>query len=200
MTTRKSVAEAKRKPKAGCTVAEFAAHVGLSTKGANQLIERGIIKRQSRASYDLDACRLAYLEHLRSTAAGRGASGEGDASLSSARARLTAARAEQAELEIKKSRHEFVPIDLVMKGVTARVLITRDRLLNVPGEIADALVGRSRIEIMDALDDKIREVLDELAQPIRMKMLTTISTNSTLKERNPNAVPISKGNPTLDGG
>jgi phage terminase Nu1 subunit (DNA packaging protein) len=149
----------------GRTVAEIAEHLGLSVKRVNELIDRNVIERQSRGDYDLDSCRLAYIKNLSATAAGRGAGGDGDATLAANRSRLVAAKAQAAELELQKSRGDWVPLAMVMGKVEARNMMTRERLLSIPGGTAHLLEGQSLHDIRETLTTVIYEALDELADP-----------------------------------
>ncbi len=48
-------------------------HLELSDRSIRYLIARGVLERSGRRKFDVDACRRAYLRHLREIAAGRAA-------------------------------------------------------------------------------------------------------------------------------
>jgi phage terminase Nu1 subunit (DNA packaging protein) len=148
----------------GRTVAEIAQHLGLSVKRVNELIDRGIIERQSRGDYDIDDCRLAYLKNLSATAAGRGA-GEGEATLAAQRARLIAAKADLAEIERQKAIGGWAPIEMMSKAFRGSISVMRELILAAPGTLAWHCEGKTREEIFDLLDEYLRNLLNELADP-----------------------------------
>lgn len=55
------------------TQAEIGLHLDLSDRSVRDLISRGVLPQSPRKALDLDACRIAYIRHLRETAAGRAA-------------------------------------------------------------------------------------------------------------------------------
>jgi phage terminase Nu1 subunit (DNA packaging protein) len=131
----------------GRTAAEVAAHLDLNTRNFLDLVDRGIIPRAAKASYSLDDCRKLYIRHLRSVASGHGDMAAG-ASLSSERALL--AKEQRAGITLKNaiSRGDFVSLELVTKMVMAMFAVSRERLLTIPGKLADtsqcACAARSR--------------------------------------------------------
>jgi hypothetical protein len=80
-----------------------------------QLESDQVIRRDGNARYDLNACRLAVLKHLRSLASGHG--GRAEEGLAEQRARLAAAQRSRIELQTKIMRHEYVRVDEAVRQV-----------------------------------------------------------------------------------
>lgn len=53
------------------TQGEIGANLDLSERSVRQLMADGVIPQGVRGEHDLDACRVAYIRHLREIAAGR---------------------------------------------------------------------------------------------------------------------------------
>jgi hypothetical protein len=139
---------------------------GVSRVTFSKWCNDGIIERQAPAKgYDLRVVCRAVLAHYQRIAAGRG--GEGGDALTRERVRLAAARAEREErlnaIEAGKVC-KLAPVERFLKN---EFLIMRTRMLNLPGELAYALADRPQDEIFHALDDRVREVLEWIADPDR---------------------------------
>ena len=80
------------------TLGDIADHLDLSVRSVSTLKRAGVFPEALRAGHDLDAVRVAYIRHLRETAAGRGAA-YGALDLVAERARLAHAQAVKAERE-----------------------------------------------------------------------------------------------------
>jgi phage terminase Nu1 subunit (DNA packaging protein) len=148
----------------GRTAAEAAVHLDISTRGFLELVERGIIPRPAKANYDLAECRKLYIRQLRGVASGHG-DGAAGASLTSERALLAKEQRETITLKNAISRGDFVSLTLIQKALMVIFSVIRERLLTIPGKLADALAMRNRDEIEAILRGEITEALDELHDP-----------------------------------
>ena len=137
-----------------------AAHVFLSTTRFKELVDIGAITRQAPGKYDLDVVRRETFAHLR---AERG--GHGTAALSTERASL--AREQTAAVSLKNaiSRGDFVSLSLIKKALMSMFAVFRERVLSIPGKVADACEMRTRDEIEQIMRDELCEALDELHDP-----------------------------------
>ena len=142
------------------TQSEAAAHIDLGDRRFRELIEDGTLTRQPPGEYDLNEVRVSYIRHLRKIAAGRGT--KTDADLSTERALLAREQRESAVLRNAQARGQLVPIDEVGLQLEAEYGVVRQRLLAIPGKLADALEGLSREEREAALMAEITEALNEL--------------------------------------
>jgi phage terminase Nu1 subunit (DNA packaging protein) len=148
----------------GRTAAEVAVHLDISTRGFLELVERGIIPRAAKASYNLDECRKLYIRHMRGVASGHGDLTAG-ASLSSERANLAREQTLTAQIKNAAARGDLVSLVVVKKRLVAMFAVFRERILTTPGKMADPLSMRTREEIELLLRAELHEALDELHDP-----------------------------------
>lgn len=71
----------------------------------------------------------------------------------------------QRKLEFELASGKLVEIEVVGAEFDRIVLVIRERLLTLPGKLADQCVGRDRAAIEDLLRAEITEALNELHQP-----------------------------------
>ena len=148
----------------GRTAAEAAVHLDISTRGFIELVERGIIPRAAKASYNLDECRKLYIRHMRGVASGHGDMAAG-ASLSAERALLAKEQREGITLKNLISRGAYVELAVIKNLLMVMFAIIRERLLTVPGKMGDALEMRDGGEITALLRSEMIEILNELYDP-----------------------------------
>lgn len=148
---------------------DFGDLVGITQQAVSALAARGIL----RDGDPLSAWLLAYCEHLRMIAAGRG--GDGGLELASERAALARAQRDKIEMQNAVTRRELAPSRLVrdlLAGAAARVARILDTIPGVlkrrmPGATAEdiavvsdiiakarnAIAGIERKDIFAAVDD-----------------------------------------------
>lgn len=102
------------------TQQEVAEHLDLSTRSIrNHLTAGHLPPSRGPGGYDLDACRVAYIRHLRAVASGQ-AAGDGDGLDPVAeRARKDAAQANKTEFDLAVAKKEYVHISH-LENVLAR--------------------------------------------------------------------------------
>ena len=145
------------------TIAQAAAHICCSRSQFDQYLAEGVITRQPSSNYDLDQVRREVLAHLRSVAAGRG--GAAGSKLTQERTRLLAAKRRREERQDALEASRLVPFAPIRRFIENALRVTRDRLLNLPGELAYLLAGRPQEEVFSTLDGAVREALEEIASP-----------------------------------
>src|SRR6266404_9602198 len=129
------------------TIAQAAAHICCSRSQFDQYLAEGVITRQPSNNYDLDQVRREVLAHLRSVAAGRG--GAAGSKLTEERTRLVAAKRRREERQDALEAGRLVPIEPIGRMVESSLRVMRDRLLNVPGEVAYLLAHRPQHEVYE---------------------------------------------------
>jgi len=149
------------------TQTEVGRHLDLTQAAVSQLVAAGVLPAADRrGGLDLDACRTAYVRHLRGTAAGRDSSRPG--SLEAERARLTAAQAEAAERRNARERGDLGSVSEISAAVCGVMTLVVDRLTLVGARVAggDAkLRKRIEAEVDHALEHLSQtRVVDVLAQ------------------------------------
>lgn len=139
------------------TQAELARHICVAQQTVSRLKnERVIPAPAGRGGYDLDACRAAYIDHLRQSAAGRDSSRPG--SLEAERARLASAQAEQVERRNAVERGELAPLaDLRDSG--AGVIASIVAQLQHVG----ARVALGDVKLRRRIDAEVNSILTDLS-------------------------------------
>ena len=146
------------------TQAEVGQHLDLSERSVRDLITRAILPQTSRKALDLDACRIAYIRHLRETAAGRATGAEAD-DLTAERARLAKEQADHYSLKNGQLRGELVSAVEITRAVVSCFGHVRDRLTALPARLAGPLARMATAaETRAALSRGIDEALMELAE------------------------------------
>lgn len=146
------------------TQQDLAERIDLSQGAVSQLVKRGIIKAEARGRYDLHACTIAYIAHLRTQAAGRMLNPAQSLSLEGERARLAKEMADAKAMENAKTRAELIPAADV--GAAWEQICTEIKrvLLAMPADIAPVLLGKkSAAEIEGILRDRVQEALEGLS-------------------------------------
>lgn len=146
-------------PEAHITSSTLARLLDCTTRTVEELTEKRLLVRAKRGRYRLSASLALYIAHLREMAAGRGSTGQAD--LAAERALL--AREQRRAVEIKNavSDRELVAVTAVVQVVEEDYTIVRERLLAIPGRLADVLDQASADRVMD----QINEALSELHEP-----------------------------------
>jgi len=146
------------------TQAEVAAHLDLSDRSVRDLLDRGVLPNARRGALDLDQCRVAYIRHLRETAAGRAAGPAAD-DLTAERARLAREQADHFALKNAALRKELLPRTDITRVVVAAFQIVRDRLSALPARLAGPLAASTDpAAVRGRLEDAVNGVLVELSE------------------------------------
>ena len=135
-------------------------YLDLSQPQVSQLLGRlGV----DLATASLDRIRIAYIRHLRATAAGHG----GDELLAE-RLRLTAARRGKAELELRERTGELVEAAAVRRGIVTASAIMRSSLERIGDRLAPQLANECNPEACATLiASEIEAALCQLAVDLR---------------------------------
>ncbi len=144
---------------------EVANHLGISPTRVSQLKSAGILPEARRRANNLTACRVAYLEHLREVAAGRGSKDGGGLDLVAERARLARAQAEKAERENAVADGKFMEVAAVHLMVTSAFARVRAKMLALPSKMAPLVAATTPAKAQQILKEDIYAALNELATP-----------------------------------
>ena len=145
-------------------LSELAAHLGLSVTRVSQLKSAGVLPDAPRGRHDLDACRTAYLTHLREVAAGRMAKDGGGFDLVTERARLAAAQAEKVERQNAVEKGDLIPAAEFHQMMTSAFVRVRAKLLALPSRLTPVLAIETKAAVVEAvLKAEIYAALNELA-------------------------------------
>lgn len=133
----------------------LAAHLDVSQQTVSKLKNKGVLPPpEKRGGFDLDACRLAYIRHLRNGAAGRDSTKPG--TLEAERARLASAQAESMERKNAVERGDLASRSEMGNVYAGVIEIAVSRLQQIGAQVANQdWKLRKRIEaaVNDVLSD-----------------------------------------------
>jgi phage terminase Nu1 subunit (DNA packaging protein) len=135
-------------------------HLDLSRVRVVQLVDEGVLPRNKDGSFDLDACRIAYIRYLRSEDR-RGAK-------SATASRVQEARAKEIELRTAREEGRLVPLDDVNAAIADILGTYRSELNGVPAASSRDLAVRGEIEkqLYDAID-RCRQRFEKVSDDLR---------------------------------
>lgn len=148
------------------TQAEVAEHLFLTQPEVSRHLAAGVLPQAGRGDLDIEACREAYIRHLRERAAGRAsdAADENNLDLVLQRARLASEQADAQAMKNAAARGEMIPRGDVVHGIRTVFTHLRAKLLAVPNKAAPLLIGaKSPEEIGALLTIMVHDALADLA-------------------------------------
>lgn len=150
------------------TAGTAARHIFVSDARFQELLNDHVFPKQE--DYDLAQVREYYIKWLRQKVTGRGSglpghSGGATLVLADERAKLASAQWQAAEIKNAVARGELVSIEKMGQFVEDDYYNLRERLLTMPGKLADTLAGLSRSEIEQLIKTELLEALSELHDP-----------------------------------
>lgn len=145
------------------TQKEVADHIDLSVRQVQNLLKSGVLPTAVGKGLDVEACRLAYIRHMRGKVTGQVASSPGELDAQEERARLTHHQANIAALEEQELSGELLRRDSVVAEVTEAIANCRAKLITLPPKMASVVVAMDDLqEVRTALQAGVYEALDEL--------------------------------------
>ena len=142
------------------SVGALAEFLGVSVSRINQFREAEIVVRDRRGLYDLRASVQGYVRHLKSRLE---LAEHGGQNLSAERTRLTAARADAAEMDRSLKKGELVRISDLLDTWLMVASNTRTRILAVPDKLASQILTvRSPVEASQMMREELYEALSEI--------------------------------------
>lgn len=155
------------------TQRQIAQHLDIAQQTVSDLVKRDVFPDAGRGQYEVDACRIAYIRHLRGIAAGRAGDGDSDLSLVEERARKAKEEADRLEMENARRRQELVLREDVDSAVLAAFARVRSRLLVLPQKVAPALHDASSLaDIENIVRQEIHRALKELSETSISQLIT----------------------------
>ncbi|KIN73272.1 DNA packaging protein [Sulfitobacter guttiformis] len=132
----------------------------ISPAALTDLKKRGLAVHLSHDCYDLTATTRAYVQHLRSMAAGWG-TGDQAVTLTNERARLAKEQADAQAIKNAKLRGELVEASDVERTWGDALRQLRARILAVPSRMRSDLPDIDP-QTIDAIDRALRSILTEV--------------------------------------
>lgn len=143
-------------------VSTIAKLLNLTERRVQQLAKDGIIPKSEKGKYNLVGVIKSYVKYLQELAFGRHAGGTADEAGS--RARLIAAKAAIAEIELEKAKGDMVSVSIVADWWDSIVFAAKTRLLSVPSRAAPLVFGVTSLSAAQAvIENLITESLNELS-------------------------------------
>ena len=138
---------------------DCANHLGIQQPTLTRLIKEGIIDKQDRGKYEVDAVRLQYLKRIRNLAGNN----NNNLELGAERARLAKEQADAKEMENAVERGDLVYIEKVARQFEQQLTKARNKLLAAPTKVAaEAHAAATVKEVREIIEAAIIEALDEL--------------------------------------
>lgn len=132
-------------------------YLGVSDRRIRQLVESGVIIRNSDGTFPLRDSVRAFCDLQRQSATGRGGPG-----LAGQRERLAREQADSAEMKNAAARRELLPAREVETMWTDICRMLRSRLLAMPGRLQQRLAHLTPHDLLE-MDRELRDTLAELA-------------------------------------
>lgn len=149
--------------KATVTAAVAAEHCCISPSRFRDLVDLGVIKRQTSKGYSLNECRKQYISYLQRVAAGHGAD---NATLSKQRVKLEGAKTEAIEFRNAVNRGDYVRLEVLAREVDEMIIGLRSTGLGFAGSISDTVAtacGCDRALVFNIIDAAMREMLETMS-------------------------------------
>tara|TARA_R110000824_G_scaffold317820_2_gene504991 strand:- start:2973 stop:3494 length:522 start_codon:yes stop_codon:yes gene_type:complete len=142
---------------------EIAKHLDCSPEWISRLKSQNILPSAPGKPMDLDRCRIAYINYIRSKA--RMTSNTEDGTIIEHKTRLTSAQATKAEMEVQVLSNELIRAEDVKNTWLEFVGNIRAKLLNLPSKLAHQVIGLEEYaEAEELLTEEIHEALTELTK------------------------------------
>lgn len=141
------------------TQVEVAEHLDLTQGAISELLRKEILPKADRGAHDIDACRIAYIQHLREIASGD------DRALASERTRLAKEQADSMALANAEKRKEMLPRSEIVAGWQGLIAACRAKLLAIPTRLAPQIANLKKPTVVkEKLTEAIHEALAELGK------------------------------------
>ena len=138
-------------------------YLGVTERNLHQLVQAKILPKHDHAQYDLKACTRAYINYIKTRIEGSKKATE--STLTSERARLTKAKADEAEINAKERKGDLVAVDAVEQAWEKIGSVLRSRLLTVPAKIAARLaLAKTAPDAQRIVEREITDALNELSK------------------------------------
>ena len=136
---------------------ELAAWIGVTSMRVSQLVTEGVISRISRREYDLKSCVQSYCDFAR-----RGSRGSESAKDEQAeRTRLTAAKADLAELERERRVGELMLTEVVRRQDFTIARVLRNNLQSIADRVSTMVAAESDpAKVHDLINAEVTQSLE----------------------------------------
>ena len=142
---------------------EVAKHLDCSPEWVSRLKSQNVLPNAPGKSMNVDQCRIAYINYLRSKA--RMTSNTDDGTITEHKTRLTSAQATKAEMEVQVLSSELIRAEDIKNIWIEFVGNVKAKLLNLPSKLAHQVIGlENYAEAEELLMEEVHEALTELTK------------------------------------
>lgn len=147
-----------------CSIRDLADLFGYTTQRLDQLVDEGLVVKRSRGRYAVWESIKGLLLHLQTKKKNQWDTGEDAGDYETHRARLTAAKADVAEIQAAIAKGQAHDAGAVEAVWTDMLMNCRSKLLSIPTRLAPKLRKESDLaKVKDILETAVTEALAELA-------------------------------------
>jgi hypothetical protein len=141
------------------TQIEIANHLDMSVTRLKEVLPKLSIAESS----DIDAVRIAYINHLRNMAAGRGGENHQER-LAKAKSRESELKGDKLEMEMARDAGLLVPADEVEKEWASLITAARAELLAMSAKLKDDIKAQFDIDVPEEfIKQYVNAALEHLA-------------------------------------
>lgn len=141
---------------------EIGIHLDITPEYVSKLKSQAILPSGRGKSMDINTCRYAYINWLRTKA--RLTSNTDDGTITEHKTRLTKAQADKAEMEYEVLSQAVIKAEDVKNTWSVFVANVRAKLLNLPSKMAHQVIGLDYKKVDDLLTQEVHEALHELSR------------------------------------
>ena len=142
-----------------CTTKDLAQIYGCSVQYIGELVKSGVLPKPIKQNcHDVVKACQAIIENIRSQHSGE------KSDIDAETLRLTKARADKADLEVRELKRELVPYKEVQNASFEKARTVRDQMLNISSRISSIVAAESDPKkVYEMMDKEIRQVLEALS-------------------------------------
>lgn len=142
-----------------CSTKDLSIIYGCSVQYIGELIKSGSLPKPIKQNcHDVVKACQKIIENIRDQHSGE------KSDIDAETLRLTKARADKADLEVRELKRELVPYKDVQDASFEKFRMVRDQFMNIPSRLAPILAAEKEAKkVYELLDKEIRQVLEALS-------------------------------------
>lgn len=142
-----------------CTTKDLAQIYGCSVQYIGELVKSGVLPKPIKQNcHDIVKACQKIIENIREQHSGE------KSDIDAETLRLTKARADKADLEVRELKRELVPYKDVQNAAFEKARMVRDQFMNIPSRLSPILAAEKEAKkVNEMLDKEIRQILEALS-------------------------------------
>jgi phage terminase Nu1 subunit (DNA packaging protein) len=146
------------------TLMDIQLMLNVSSKEVARLVTEGILKKDTRGTYDFLFSMKGYIAYLQARSGMRGTRTGAPTDYAEERARLTKAQADKGEMEAALMAGQLVHVEQLTTEWETMLMSMKAKLVAIPSKVATLVADEDNPAIIQSIiDDYMREALQELA-------------------------------------